>query len=186
MTLVVNLFGGPGSGKSTTAAGVFSLLKQHGVNCELITEYAKELAWQGTLNNRRHEGYIFGKQAQRQQIPYGQTDIIITDSPLLLSIVYDKEANKHLENYVVSEFHRYNNINFFIVRDKLYNPKGRIQTEEEAKEIDSKVLNMLEDHGIPIEMIQGEHNTANIISHKILDSLNIPVRFWISKVYNIS
>ena len=27
MTLIVNLFGGPGTGKSTTAAGVFSKLK---------------------------------------------------------------------------------------------------------------------------------------------------------------
>ena len=186
MTLVVNLFGGPGSGKSTSASGVFNLLKLHGVNCELITEYAKELAWQGTLNNKRHEGYIFGKQAQRQQIPHGKTDVIITDSPLLLSIVYGKASNKHLEIYIISEFHRYDNLNFFIERDKLYNPKGRQQTEEEAKEIDSKVLYVLESNGISYEMIKGDHNTANIISHKVLDSLNIPVRYWVSKVYNIS
>ena len=45
-SLTVNLFGGPGTGKSTTSAAVFSLLKMHGVNAELITEFAKDLTWE--------------------------------------------------------------------------------------------------------------------------------------------
>ena len=44
--LCVNLFGGPGIGKSTTAAGVFNLLKLHGIETELITEFAKDLVWE--------------------------------------------------------------------------------------------------------------------------------------------
>lgn len=43
MTSVINLIGGPGSGKSTTAAGLFFRMKSMGVRCELVTEYAKEL-----------------------------------------------------------------------------------------------------------------------------------------------
>lgn len=39
---VINLFAGPGSGKSTTCAGVFSKLKLAGVNCEMALEYAKD------------------------------------------------------------------------------------------------------------------------------------------------
>lgn len=38
-TLVVNLFGVPGAGKSTGAAYIFSCIKMAGVNAELITEY---------------------------------------------------------------------------------------------------------------------------------------------------
>jgi hypothetical protein len=34
---VINLFAGPGCGKSTLAAGIFSLLKFHGVLVELVT-----------------------------------------------------------------------------------------------------------------------------------------------------
>lgn len=41
-TLVVNLFGGPGSGKSTGAAYVFARLKMLGYNAELVTEFAKD------------------------------------------------------------------------------------------------------------------------------------------------
>ena len=40
-TLVINLIGGPGCGKSTIAAELFSRLKKMGVTCELVTEYIK-------------------------------------------------------------------------------------------------------------------------------------------------
>lgn len=33
-TVTVNFFGGPGTGKSTTAAGLFTLLKKKGKHCE--------------------------------------------------------------------------------------------------------------------------------------------------------
>ncbi len=52
---VVNLFGGPSAGKSTTAAGVFALLKLHDLRSELVTEFAKDLTWEKrekTLNNQ--------------------------------------------------------------------------------------------------------------------------------------
>ena len=42
-TKVLNLYGGPGVGKSTGAAYIFSMLKLAGINCELVREYAKEL-----------------------------------------------------------------------------------------------------------------------------------------------
>lgn len=45
-TLVVNLFGVPGAGKSTGAAYIFSCIKMAGVNAELITEYAKDKVWE--------------------------------------------------------------------------------------------------------------------------------------------
>ena len=45
-TLVVNLFGVPGAGKSTGAAYIFAMLKMYGINAELITEYAKDKVWE--------------------------------------------------------------------------------------------------------------------------------------------
>ena len=49
-TLVVNLFGAPGSGKSTGAAWVYSNLKlalpeDKDISVELVTEFAKDLVW---------------------------------------------------------------------------------------------------------------------------------------------
>ena len=40
-SLIINLYGGPGSGKSTCAAYIFSQLKMHNINAELITEQTK-------------------------------------------------------------------------------------------------------------------------------------------------
>lgn len=46
-TIVVNLFGAPGAGKSTGAAYIFALLKMAGVEAELVTEFAKDKVWEG-------------------------------------------------------------------------------------------------------------------------------------------
>lgn len=40
--LIINLFGRPGSGKSTGAAYIFSKLKMHDIDAELVTESTKD------------------------------------------------------------------------------------------------------------------------------------------------
>ena len=45
-TLIVNLFGAPGCGKSTLAAALFSELKKAGFNAELVTEYANDKVYE--------------------------------------------------------------------------------------------------------------------------------------------
>ena len=45
-TLVVNLFAGPGAGKSTGAAYIFSMLKMAGIDTEYVNEYAKDKVWE--------------------------------------------------------------------------------------------------------------------------------------------
>lgn len=44
--IIVNLCGSPGVGKSTGAAYIFSQLKMRGINCELVTEFAKDKVWE--------------------------------------------------------------------------------------------------------------------------------------------
>lgn len=44
--LVVNLFGGPGCGKSTTMARLFADLKTRGLNVEMVSEFAKDLVYE--------------------------------------------------------------------------------------------------------------------------------------------
>ena len=59
--IVVNLYGGPGSGKSTTAAGIFSELKMLGLNTELVTEYAKDKVWEKHESILDNQIYVFAK-----------------------------------------------------------------------------------------------------------------------------
>src|SRR4051812_46140966 len=90
MTKVINLFGGSGLGKSTTAAGLFYEMKLRGIHCELIREYVKQWAWDGTKIGPMDQVYIFGKQAEAESRIYGKVDIAVTDSPLLLSPIYEQ------------------------------------------------------------------------------------------------
>lgn len=46
MTHIINICGGPGIGKSATAAKLFAKLKEGGVNAGLVTEYVKQWAWE--------------------------------------------------------------------------------------------------------------------------------------------
>lgn len=154
-TLVVNLLAGPGCGKSTIAADLFSKLKWDGIDCELVTEYAKDLVWERRHDTFKNQIYIFGKQHHKIFRLLGQVDVIITDSPFLLSAIYDEDKRETLERLVVEEYLKCFNRNFFLMRSKKYNPNGRNQTEEGAKEVDNKILNFLHKWNIPYDSIRG-------------------------------
>ena len=60
--ILINLFGAPGAGKSTGAAYIFSKLKMHGINAELVTEFAKDKVWEESKEVLNNKEKIFGKQ----------------------------------------------------------------------------------------------------------------------------
>lgn len=147
MTLVVNLYGGPGTGKSTNAARLFTMLKDEGIEVELVTEYAKDLVWEDRMKTLDNQLYVFAKQHHRINRLLGKVDVIITDSPLLLSVLYGRLNNNNISETfekLVCEVHsEMNTLDVFLNRVKPYNPNGRLQTEEEAKKIDAITKNLL-------------------------------------------
>lgn len=90
MTKVINLFGGPNSGKSTVAAGLFFNLKLKHLHCEIVREYIKSWAWENKKPGTYDAPYIFGKQLRYESMLYGKVDYIVTDSPLILSAFYEE------------------------------------------------------------------------------------------------
>jgi len=144
---VLNLYGGPGTGKSTTAAGVFHLLKLCGYESELVTEYAKYLVWSGRTSMLDEPGYVFAKQNHSLQILKDKVDVCVTDSPLPLAALYayygDYAQLDTFRPYVSDTFDTYSNINILLERVKPYNPVGRMQTEEEALAIDADMKALL-------------------------------------------
>jgi tRNA uridine 5-carbamoylmethylation protein Kti12 len=97
MTLVVNLFGGPGCGKSTTSAGLFHDMKKKSLNVELVTEYAKELVWSDSISAMSDQLYLLANQNRRLDRLVGKVDYVITDAPLLLSAYYGVKYGRHPE-----------------------------------------------------------------------------------------
>jgi nicotinamide riboside kinase len=173
--IIVNLFGGPGSGKSTTAAGVFHKLKLNGVNCELVTEFAKHLTWKKDYNSLGNQVFVFGKQHDRMFHLKDKVDVIITDSPLVMGLAYCDwtRVSPSFRNFVIDEFTREDseNVNIFLNRVKKYVPIGRSQTEEEAKEKDSVIKVLLTSNHIHFDTIDGDSNAHNIIADAIIEKL---------------
>ena len=114
--IVVNLAGSPGAGKSTGAAKIFSELKMLGINCELVGEVAKDITWEHNMTALSCQEYVFGKQSYRLARCRNDVDVIITDSPLPLTIIYTQnpDIKKPLTDLVMAIFDSYNNLNFFI------------------------------------------------------------------------
>ena len=156
--LIVNLFGAPGVGKSTGAALLYATLKQAGVNAELITEFAKDKTWERNDTALAAQDYIFAKQHYRIRRVVNQVDVIITDSPLLLSSFYmghDPSLGRPFQDLVLHAFNSYENMNFFIMRDKPYNPAGRSQTEEESDRISLCMYRFLRHNHVPFVCVSG-------------------------------
>lgn len=150
-TKVINLYGGPCTGKSTTAAALFAEMKFRGVNCEYIQEFAKDKAWEfgnmeGSPKILDAQEFIFAEQHFRIRRCAAEVDLVITDSPLLLGLVYTGEdfPLPSLPKVIKEAHDLYDNLNIFLVRASPYNPKGRFQTEEEAIQKDIEIRSMLD------------------------------------------
>lgn len=158
MMKVINLFAGPGAGKSTTAAGLFYLMKNAGMNVELVTEYAKDLTWEKRFDMLTDQLYVLAKQNRRLQRLEDQVDFVVTDSPILLSYHYvtPDYLPLHFRNLVIELWDQYDNYNIVIERVKPYLKKGRSQDEDEAKKIDIKINKMLSDLKIETVGFEGD------------------------------
>lgn len=177
MTQIINLFGGPGTGKSTIAAGLFYELKRKHINCELPYEYAKQLTWDNSAARMADQLYILAKQHRAIVRSYGKVDYTILDSPILLSLVYKNMYNQgypvnrydniNFDNLVVNLFKSYDNINFLLERHtNAFQADGRNETLEQATDLDGRIRKVLEDNNIEFTTLEvGQDTVERICSH---------------------
>lgn len=174
---VINILGGPGAGKSTTAAGLFFEMKKRQIEVELVTEYAKDMTWEKRHNVLSDQLYILAKQNRRLVRLQGQVEWVITDSPLLLGLVY-KEPNyyKTFEDFTLEVFHSYDNHNFLIGRDFAYQAAGRNQTAEQAVEVDDQIKNMLDSYNIDYHRVTNDPYVDRTTQILNMIGVNTPVK----------
>lgn len=165
-TIYINLFAGPGTGKSTTAAGIFYKLKHKGYNAELIQEYAKDRVWQEDYQTLKFQPYVLGKQLYRQFRVKDKVEVAVTDSPVLFSLLYKGfGCVEGFDEVVLRQFNLFNNLNIYLERnleDHPYNPKGRYQTQEEAVALDAKNLELLGSLGVQYHKVRLDKNDKYI------------------------
>lgn len=173
--IVINLFGVPSAGKSTGAAYIFSKLKLAGINAELITEFAKDKVWEenAEIFKPDNQCYVFGKQFYKMSRCRDKVDVIITDSPLPLSILYNKSKilGEEFNQTVMNCFNSFENISYLLLRDKKYNSKGRLQTEEESNALSEPLTNLLNERNINYQVLKGNLEGYEEIVRSIISFL---------------
>ena len=152
---VINLFAGPGAGKSTLRADLFGLMKKNQKDVEEVTEFAKDKTWEKNFSALSDQLFVLANQNRRLDRLKDQVEWVVSDSPILLGIHYktpDYLPNT-FEDLIFELWDTYENHNFFIERNHPYDPTGRNQNEEEARAIDASIIRMLEFNEIPFTKV---------------------------------
>jgi len=83
--------------------------------------------------------------------------------------MYGEICDTHRQTVLDTFRNTFENMNYILERVKEYNPKGRNQTEEEAREIDGGVRYMLDMENVPYKAVTGDYSGINNITSSILD-----------------
>lgn len=151
--VVVNLLGGPCCGKSTTAAGLFALLKlKTPHSTELVQEVVKSYVYDKNLQCLDDQVLMTAEQNHAIRRLRDTIDFVVTDASLLNGIVYgdhyDIDDMDVVGDMTMKLFNKYNNAVFLLPRKPKYDEYGRSQSLEEAKRLDIGMVNFLEFMGI--------------------------------------
>jgi len=165
---VINIFAGPGSGKSTTAVTLFSILKKMNKKVEYVSEFAKDLTYEKSFKTLEDYLYIFAHQHHMLHRLQDEVDYAICDGSFLLGYVFYKKNSIYDEilfkQMLLDVFNKYENINFFLDRKNIiYQDYGRKESLEEALKLDQKILNMLNNENINYQRLNAKNSSKRIL-----------------------
>ena len=174
MSKIINIFGGPGIGKSSIAAGMTYKLKRNHISCDQPYEFPKLLAWDDNHSAIQDQLYVLANQHRGIVKSYGKVDYIVLDSPILLSLTYrnyykgteypSSLYGESFDKMVLDTFNQYDNINIVLDRaDGVHNNDERYQNLEESKELDIVIENSLIENNIPFHKIKVDDGTVDNI-----------------------
>ena len=177
--LLINFVGAPSSGKSMMAALTFVKLKTDHNSSELIQEYAKQLVWDNKFEELANQWYVTKKQYDMIKAVYGKVDYVVTDSPLLLGLYYNRHENENVcniektEKMILSKMSEFDNIYIFLERNEEfpYEIEGRIHNEEQSKVISSQLLGLLDEFGIEYKSFKSDKKNVSAILDYILSKV---------------
>jgi nicotinamide riboside kinase len=159
-TTIINIYGGPSAGKSTSAAYLYYLLKVQGENTELVREYVKTWAWENRPFSAYDEIYFLGKQVRHESMLFGKVNWIVTDAPVYMTAyyasLYCSPQLAHGISQAAQAFYKqaeedgHQHLHVMLRRTKPYQADGRYQTEEQALNIDRGVVEMLDKLRVPL------------------------------------
>ena len=99
-------------------------------------------------DSMKNQTLILCEQDRRLKRLIGKVNVIVTDSPLLLSIIYANDKNEDFVKMVLKEYNKYNNFNLVVLRNKKqeYQQAGRKESYEESLLKDREIIELLDDN----------------------------------------
>lgn len=175
MTVIVNLVGGPCSGKSTTAAGLFAHMKLNtDYKVEIVTEVIKDYVYDENKMAMQDQVLITANQNHRLFRLDGKVDFVISDASLLNGIIYNEfynDPNNISTELAKNLYDTYENVVFYLPRKPQYDAYGRTQTLEEAKQIDKLFIKKLNE--LEIDFFNMTRHTHEELPREIADLLEV-------------
>ena len=163
-TLVINLIGGPCSGKSTIAAELFARLKKMGVHCELVSEYIKDRIYEENQTIPKNQIAIFGMEHYNISNKIGKVDVIVHDGSFINNIIYKADENKYFDDLIISEYKKFWNLDFFIKRGNIeFETYGRIHNLKQSKELDKIIKETYDSYGLSYIEVESRDAVDKII-----------------------
>ena len=173
MSKLINLFGGPGIGKSGIASGITYKLKKKHISVNNPYEFPKRLAWDNNIPAIQDQLYVFANQHRGIAESYGKVDYIVVDSPILFSTIYHtyytegypaKLYGQELHDLVISLHKKYVNINILLERgETIHNDDERFQNYEQSIEIDKLCEKILLENNLPYHKVKVGKNSVKEI-----------------------
>lgn len=173
-TKVINFVGAPGCGKSLMSALVFAELKMRHFTAEYVQEYAKTLVWQKKFDELDNQYQVSTEQYKMIKAAYESVEYIVCDSGLIIGIFYNKNNPTNVcntaktEKMILEKMEEFDNIYIFLERNEEfpYEKAGRIQNEEESREVSIGLKELLGNLGIPyLSVVSSKDSIQKILEY---------------------
>ncbi len=183
---VINLFGAPSSGKSTTMLGLTYQMKMMKYNVENTPEFFKEMIYEE--NNVEKFGgqlVVLAEQNKRLARLIGKSEYAVSDCPLPLIGYYTPDNYvPGFKDFIKNLYNSYENYNIFIERNHDFEVEKRIHNIEQANSIQKELHVFLKEMSIPYKVFKSGDNLVEEIITDLLESgfINEPKKNMIAKI----
>lgn len=172
MSILINLFGGPGAGKTTLAHGIVYEFRMHGIEADIATEYPKELIYDRINPASINQYTILAEQFKKIERVLRACTVVVCECPLLLCAEYDMgkrhifQMVKDYETYL-KDTYKTSTYNYFVDRIVPYTTTNRVHTEKQAIDIDRRLL------GYANTIVSSDRHSVVTICNEISTALTL-------------
>lgn len=165
-TKFIQFWGGPGTGKSSTASYLFSWFKNNDRDTpvEFVPEYTKALVYSKGVEEIDWQ-FFYNLQRTAMEGLIGRVKYVFVENPVDLFSFYKKDLQ--VDNSIFRE----HVVDVFLERTREYKQYGRYQSEEDAKKLDDGMRLYMETIGresvyVPANL-DGQQTLLNLLRSKV-------------------